>query len=45
MKTVSVRLEDAEKELLQKYAEKNDLTMSQVLRKAMKEFLQKENKE
>lgn len=43
MVSVSVRMEDAEKDALQKYAEENDLTMSQVIRKAVREFIQKEN--
>lgn len=39
MTTVSVRLEDNEKELLKKYADENDLSMSQVIRKAIKELI------
>jgi hypothetical protein len=38
---LSVRIEEAEKEMLLKYAKKNDLTISQVVRKAIKEFLAK----
>ena len=44
MTTISVRLEDSEKELLKKYADENDLSMSQVIRKAIKELIQ-ENKQ
>lgn len=39
MTTVSVRLEDSEKELLKEYADKHDLSMSQVIRKAIKELV------
>ena len=45
MTTISVRLEDSEKELLKEYADKNDLSMSQVIRKAIKEFIAQENQE
>lgn len=44
MTTISVRLEDSEKEQLKKYADENDLSMSQVIRKAIKELIQN-NKE
>ena len=37
--TVSVRLTLEEKEELIQYCGKNDLTMSQVIRKAIKEYL------
>jgi predicted transcriptional regulator len=40
MTTISVRLEDSEKEQLKEYADKNDLSMSQVIRKAIKELIQ-----
>jgi len=36
MTTVSVRLEDNEKDQLKEYADKHDLSMSQVIRKAIK---------
>ena len=39
--TVSVRLTLEEKEELMRYCEENDLTMSQVIRKATKEYLEK----
>lgn len=44
MTTISVRLEDSEKELLKKYADEKDLSMSQVIRKAIKELLAQETK-
>lgn len=39
MTTISVRLEDSEKELLKEYADKNDLSMSQVIRRAIRDFI------
>ena len=42
MAMLSIRIEDNDKEALQKYANKNDLSVSQVIRKAIKEFLSKE---
>ena len=42
MATLSIRIEDNDKEALQKYANENDLSVSQVIRKAIKEFLSKE---
>ena len=45
MTTISVRLEDSEKELLKEYADKNDLSMSQVIRKAIKLLISEENQE
>ena len=45
MTTISVRLEDSEKELLKEYADKNDLSMSQVIRKAIKELLAQDNQQ
>ena len=38
---ITVRLSAEEKEALAKYAEEQDLTMSQVVRRALKEFLEK----
>ena len=38
--TVSVRLSDEEKKRLEEYAKENDLTLSQVIRKALKNFLE-----
>jgi predicted transcriptional regulator len=45
MTTISVRLEDSEKEQLKEYADKNDLSMSQVIRKAIKLLISEENQE
>lgn len=42
MAMLSIRIEDNDKEALQKYANENDLSVSQVIRKAIKEFLSKE---
>ena len=39
MTTISIRIEEMEKEALQKYAKENDLTVSQVVRKAIKYLL------
>ena len=41
MSTISIRVSEEEKEAIMKYAKENDLTMSQVMRKAIKEFLAK----
>lgn len=43
MVSISVKMEEAEKEALQQYADENDLSMSQVVRRALREFIQKEN--
>lgn len=43
MVSISVKMEESEKEILQKYAKENDLSVSQVVRKALREFIQKEN--
>lgn len=40
--TVSVRLTEIEKEALAAKAKELDLTMSQIIRKALKEYLNKE---
>ena len=40
--TISVRLTEQEKEVLLKYAEQHDLSMSQVVRKALKELIKLE---
>ena len=42
MAMLSIRIEDNDKEALQKYANENDLNVSQVIRKVIKEFLSKE---
>lgn len=39
--TVSVRMTQEEKEILQEYCDVNDLSMSQVIRKAIKDYLDK----
>ena len=41
MATISIRLDEKEKELLTKYAKENDLSVSQVVRKAIREFLER----
>lgn len=38
MTTISVRIDETEKETLQTYAEENDLSVSQVVRRAIKDF-------
>ena len=46
MTTITIRLEEVEKQAIAQYANENDLSMSQVVRRAVKEFLAKEqNKE
>lgn len=39
---ITVRLSEEEKKALQKYAAEQDLTMSQIVRRALKEFLEKQ---
>ena len=39
MATISIRIEETEKEALQQFAQENDLSVSQVVRKGIKEFL------
>ncbi len=41
MATITIRLDEVEKELLQDFAEENQTTLSQIVRKAIKEFLDK----
>ena len=41
---ISVRLTQIEKDELQKFAQEQDLTMSQVIRKALKEYMNKIDK-
>ena len=36
---ITIRLDEVEKELLQEYAEENDTTVSQVIRRLIKEIL------
>ena len=42
MTTITIRLEEIEKQAIAQYANENDLSMSQVIRRAVKEFLAKE---
>ena len=42
MTTITIRLEETEKQAIAQYANENDLSMSQVIRRAVKEFLAKE---
>ena len=44
LKTISVRLSEEEKQKIEDFAKDNDLTLSQVIRKAIKEFLEREKK-
>jgi antitoxin component of RelBE/YafQ-DinJ toxin-antitoxin module len=37
--TISIRIDETEKEALQEYAKEHDLTVSQVVRRAIKGFL------
>lgn len=39
MTTISIRIDETEKEALQEYAKEHDLTVSQVVRRAIKDFL------
>ena len=39
MASISIRLSEEEKERLQKIAKEQDLTLSQLIRRAIKEFL------
>ena len=39
MERITIRLDDVEKELLQEYAEDQDTTISQIIRRLIKEFL------
>lgn len=43
MTSISIRLSAEEKEALAQYAVEQDLTMSQVVRRAIKEFLKQQN--
>ena len=42
MTSISIRIDESEKEAIQKCAKDNDLTVSQVIRRAIKEFLKEE---
>ena len=39
MTSITIRIEEIEKEALQKFAKENDLSISQVVRRAIKDFL------
>lgn len=39
MSVITVRLDEIEKQLLQQYAEEEDLSVSQIIRRLIKEFL------
>lgn len=39
MTTVTIRINETEKEALQNYAREHDLSVSQVIRRAIKDFL------
>lgn len=41
--TISVRLTEEEKKELEQFAQEHDLTMSQVVRKALKAYLEQNN--
>ena len=45
MKTISVRISEEEKQLLENYCDENDFSMSQIIRKLIKEFLANNAKE
>ena len=42
MTTITIRLEEVEKQAIAQYANAHDLSISQVVRRAIKEFLAKE---
>ena len=39
---ITIRIDEIEKELLQEYAEERDMTVSQIIRRLIKEFLDKD---
>ena len=39
MTTISIRINETEKEALQNYAREHDLSVSQIIRRAIKDFL------
>ena len=41
MTTITIRLEEIEKQAIAQFAEANDLSMSQVVRRALKEYFAK----
>ena len=40
LETITIRISEAEKEKLRAYAEKKDISMSQLIRQAIKEIIQ-----
>lgn len=44
MTTITIRLDETEKQTIAQYADENDLSMSQVVRRALKLFFEQENK-
>ena len=44
MTTITIRLDETEKQAIAQYADENDLSMSQVVRRALKLFFEQENK-
>ena len=43
MTTMSIRLDEKEKELLQELAKKRDMSVSQIVRKAIRDYIFMEN--
>lgn len=39
MDKITIRIDEIEKELLQEYAEESDMTVSQIIRRLIKDFL------
>jgi hypothetical protein len=39
LERITIRIDEVERELLMEYAEENDLTVSQIIRRLIKEFL------
>lgn len=44
MTTITIRLEESEKEAIARYADEHDLSMAQVVRRAIKEYLAQQDK-
>lgn len=42
MANIATRITEEEKQKIEKFAKEHDLTLSQILRKAIKEFMEKE---
>lgn len=45
MTTITIRLEETEKQAIAQFAEVNDLSMSQVVRRALKEYFAKHDED